>query len=180
MRRSQAMTPVGRASAGRAGRVAAGPAGLGVSDGRPACADFSSAFFSLAPDSFFLPQPATHSARETQITNRLDVRSMIGTFFWIKMVIVAAFLVAMVFVKRPFCRTFCPLGAIFSLFNRISLVKLRLDKSKCTECGLCRRLCPVDLNAYLELDSPECIKCLECTKCPTGAITARFGLGVKP
>jgi ferredoxin-type protein NapH len=109
----------------------------------------------------------------------LDVRSMIGTFFWIKTAILVVFLVAMVFVKRPFCRTFCPLGAIFSLFNRISLVKLHLDQSKCTECGLCERLCPVDLNAYRELDSPECIKCLECTKCPTGAITARFGFGGK-
>jgi ferredoxin-type protein NapH len=109
----------------------------------------------------------------------LDVRSMIGTFFWIKMAILAGFLVAMVFIKRPFCRTFCPLGAIFSLFNRISLVRLHLDRTKCNKCGLCERLCPVDLNVHEELDSPECIKCLECTKCPTGAITVRFGFGGK-
>jgi polyferredoxin len=109
----------------------------------------------------------------------LDVHSMIGTFFWIKMVILAVFLLAVVFIKRPFCRLACPLGAIFSLFNRISLVRLKLDSSKCTECGLCRRMCPVDLNAYWELDSPECIKCLECTKCPTGAISVRFGFGGK-
>jgi ferredoxin len=107
----------------------------------------------------------------------LDVRSMIGTLFWIKMAILGVFLVAMVLIKRPFCRTACPLGAIFSLFNRISLVKLRLNNEKCTDCGLCERICPVDLKAYKELDSTECIKCFECTKCPTGAIKATFGFG---
>jgi polyferredoxin len=100
----------------------------------------------------------------------------IGSMFWFKMAIVGFFLLTMVYIKRPFCRTFCPLGAIFSLFNKISLVKLRLDASKCTDCGRCEQFCPVDLNAYKELDSLECIKCLECTRCPTGAIKARFGL----
>jgi polyferredoxin len=106
----------------------------------------------------------------------LDVRSMIGSFFWIKMAILGFFIGAMIVVKRPFCRTFCPLGAIFSLFNRVSLVRLRLDRDKCTECGVCDRLCPVDLDVLDQLDSPECIKCLECTKCPTKAIKATFGL----
>jgi polyferredoxin len=103
----------------------------------------------------------------------------VGYFFWLKMALLAGFIVAMIFIKRPFCRTFCPLGAIFSFFNKISLVRLRLEESRCTDCGLCARMCPVDLNAYKELDSPECIKCLDCTRCPTGAIKAEFGLGGK-
>lgn len=107
----------------------------------------------------------------------LDVRAMITGFFWIKMAILVIFVVAMVFVKRPFCRIFCPLGAIFSLFNRISLVRLHFDEDLCTDCAFCERICPVDLKAYRQLDSLECIKCLECTKCPTGAIKATFGLG---
>jgi polyferredoxin len=102
---------------------------------------------------------------------------LMGSMFWIKMVIMAAFLVGMVFIKRPFCRTSCPLGAVFSLFNKASLVRMRVDKTSCTECGICERACPVDLQPYEEIDSPECIKCLECTKCPAGAIKARFGLG---
>jgi polyferredoxin len=107
----------------------------------------------------------------------MDVRAAIGVLFWVKMTILAAFLIGMVFIKRPFCRTGCPLGAIFSLFNRLSLVRLRFDPAKCTECGICERLCPVDLKAHWELDSPECIKCLECTKCPTGAISVHVGFG---
>jgi polyferredoxin len=106
-----------------------------------------------------------------------DIGSMIGALFWIKMAILGAFLVGMVFIKRPFCRTMCPLGAIFSFFNRVSLVKIRIDREACTGCGLCDSVCPVDLAVVDEVDSPECIKCLECTRCPTGAIRAEFGFG---
>jgi ferredoxin-type protein NapH len=106
-----------------------------------------------------------------------DVAGLIGSLFWAKIVILGAFLVGMVFIKRPFCRTFCPLGAIFSLFNKVSLVRMWVDKKACTECGICERLCPVDLKPYEEIDTPECIKCLECTKCPTGAIKVGLGLG---
>ena len=123
-----------------------------------------------------IPWTAAGAAESPELAG-LDVSSMIGTFFWMKMAIAGVFILAMVFIKRPFCRMACPLGAIFSLFNRISLVKLRVNYKLCTDCGLCERVCPVDLKAHRELDSPECIKCLECTKCPTGAIKASFGLG---
>jgi ferredoxin-type protein NapH len=125
-----------------------------------------------------LPWTAAGAAESPELAG-LDVRSMIGTFFWIKMAIVVAFVAATVFIKRPFCRMACPLGAIFSLFNRISLVRLHVNTEICTDCGLCEQVCPVDLKVYKELDSPECIKCLECTKCPAGAITATFGLGAR-
>ncbi len=106
----------------------------------------------------------------------LNVRSMITSLFWIKIAILSFFLVAMVFVKRPFCRFACPLGAIFSAMNRISLVKMKFDSKKCTSCKICNRVCPVDLDVPSQLDSPECIKCLECTKCPEKAISVVFGL----
>jgi ferredoxin-type protein NapH len=108
-----------------------------------------------------------------------DVSSMIGTLFWIKMVILGILLLGMVFIKRPFCRAFCPLGAIFSLFNRLSVIRLDVDPERCDGCGFCEGICPVDLKVYEEVDSAECIKCLECTKCPAGVITLRYGLGGK-
>jgi ferredoxin-type protein NapH len=105
-----------------------------------------------------------------------DVVSLIGDLFWVKIAILGALMVGMVFIKRPFCRTMCPLGAIFSLFNKVSLVRLRVDRRACTDCGLCRRMCPVDIQPHLEIDSAECIKCLECTKCPVHAITVDLRL----
>ncbi|MBU1651244.1 FAD-dependent oxidoreductase [bacterium] len=88
----------------------------------------------------------------------------IGTLFDIKMVILFSFLLMFLFIKRPFCRTICPLGAIYAFFNRISLVSLEV-KDSCTNCGQCRAVCPTDLNVREEINGEGCIKCLECTQC---------------
>lgn len=88
----------------------------------------------------------------------------IGTMFWIKLWILGAFLALFMFIKRPFCRTVCPLGGIYAFFNRISLVSLKV-KSGCSNCGQCRDLCPVDIEPQTEINSEACIKCLECTQC---------------
>jgi polyferredoxin len=110
----------------------------------------------------------------------MDIGTIVGRMFWIKIAILAAFLGAMVVIKRPFCRTSCPIGAILSLFNRVSFVRLVVDKSVCKECSFCRDVCPVDLVAHNQVDSPECIKCLECVKCPRGAIKTTLWFGGAP
>lgn len=98
-----------------------------------------------------------------------------GVFFWIKVAILAIFLLWMTVTKRPFCRTACPLGAILSLFNPISLYRLEVDDKSCTNCGKCREVCPVDIDVFDNPNSMECIRCLDCKKaCPNGAITSGF------
>ncbi|GFK92295.1 magnetosome protein Mad6 [Fundidesulfovibrio magnetotacticus] len=77
---------------------------------------------------------------------------------------VAAFLVAFVFVKRIFCKMFCPMGAILALFNSISFVRLEMSPD-CDDCSACNASCPMDLDVPVELNSTECIRCFECTKC---------------
>ncbi len=100
-----------------------------------------------------------------------------GWFFWLKMAILAAFLLWFVFSKRPFCRAVCPLGALFGICNRFSLYRMAVDDSKCTECGKCREVCPVDINIHDDPNSPDCIRCLECKKaCAYGAITSGFAI----
>jgi len=88
----------------------------------------------------------------------------IGSLFWLKIWILGFFLVLFLFLKRPFCRTICPLGAIYALFNRISLVSLRV-KGTCTDCGMCQTVCPMELKASSEINSENCIKCMECLQC---------------
>ena len=88
----------------------------------------------------------------------------IGTMFWIKMIILGVFLALFLIVKRPFCRTVCPLGATYALFNRVSLVSVKV-KSSCTDCGRCEEICPMDLKVRTEVNSENCIKCLDCTQC---------------
>jgi polyferredoxin len=67
-------------------------------------------------------------------------------------------------VSRGFCRTLCPLGAILGVFNKVSLLRLRLAKEDCNHCGACARRCPVGIDPARQINHPECIRCLECTR----------------
>ncbi len=99
------------------------------------------------------------------------VREQIGWFFVLKLVILAVFLVWMAFTRRPFCRFVCPLGAIWSPFNRISAVRLAVDKGSCIGCNACQQVCPVDIAIHQDPDSTRCVRCLECVRhCPQGAV----------
>ena len=103
------------------------------------------------------------------------LRHSLGGMFVLKVLIVVFFLAAMVAVKRPFCRAACPLGAIFSFFNRVSLLKLRVDQTKCTQCNRCRKSCPTDIKVYEDPDAADCIRCFDCKDiCPESAIS--YGL----
>ena len=96
-----------------------------------------------------------------------------GFMFWVKIVILAGFLIWFVLATRPFCRTVCPLGAIFSLFNRISLLKLEIS-AKCAGCESCKSLCPMGLEVRKEVESENCIMCLDCTAC--NYVKAKFSM----
>ena len=93
---------------------------------------------------------------------------MLGPLFTWKFLLMVIFLVGCVFMYRFFCRFFCPLGAIYGLFNKISLVGVKLDKDACTDCGLCVGKCKMDIR---RVGDHECIQCGECIEvCPTNAI----------
>jgi len=102
------------------------------------------------------------------------VRDMIGSMFWVKIAILLSFVAWSATAKRPFCRAACPLGAVFSLFNRTSLLQLAWDPDSCTRCGKCRKICPVDIRPDRKAADPECIRCLDCTRCPSLKATTVF------
>ncbi len=86
--------------------------------------------------------------------------------------ILLAFLAAALFVHRPWCRIFCPLGGLLALFNRVSLFHLRFNPKACVECNLCRSRCSMGVKVDQKVNVAGCIRCLECTTC--GAIQPSF------
>lgn len=97
-----------------------------------------------------------------------NMLGMLGPLFTWKFLLMVIFLVGCVFMYRFFCRFFCPLGAIYGLFNKISLVGVKLDREACTDCGLCVGKCKMDIR---RVGDQECIQCGECIEvCPTNAI----------
>ncbi len=102
------------------------------------------------------------------------LKALVGWLFKTKIVILGFIIIGSIFIKRFFCRALCPIGAIYSVFNRISLVRMSVDPNKCGEkkCNLCRKVCPVDINIYDNPNAKECIRCLECKyKCPKLAVS---------
>lgn len=90
---------------------------------------------------------------------------MVGWLFAVKLAILALFMAASLKLKRPFCQVFCPLGAFFGIFNRISLLQISYDKSLDAK-GDCRKLCPVHIDIRHDTSSPDCVRCMQCTVCP--------------
>ncbi|OPZ64509.1 MAG: putative electron transport protein YccM [Firmicutes bacterium ADurb.Bin506] len=106
-----------------------------------------------------------------QVILRPGLRSLIGVLFWAKIVSLVLLVAAAILIKRPFCRFLCPLGAVYSPFNKVSLMRLEVDDTTCTRCDGCKRVCPVDLAVYEHPNSDSCIRCLECTRCPSVSVT---------
>lgn len=86
---------------------------------------------------------------------------MLGSLFTWKFFLLIIFIVASVFIYRFFCRFFCPLGAIYGIFNKLSILGVKVDKSACNHCNVCINTCKMDVK---EVGDHECIQCGDCMK----------------
>lgn len=101
-----------------------------------------------------------------------SLQGAIGWLFAWKSVLLAITIFLSILIYRPFCKYICPLGAIYSVFNPVSVFKYRIDDSKCTHCGACAKVCKMQIDPAKTPNNPECIRCGQCKKiCPTGALS---------
>ncbi|MDD3586843.1 MAG: DUF1893 domain-containing protein [Thermoguttaceae bacterium] len=66
--------------------------------------------------------------------------------------------------RRLFCVTLCPVGTLLGLVAQFSFWKIRLDADKCKGCKLCEKACPTGcINAENKLvDNERCVRCMNC------------------
>ena len=64
-----------------------------------------------------------------------NTRAALGALFQWKFALLLAVVLLSMMVSRPFCKYLCPLGAIYALFNKFSLYRLRFLPEECVRCG---------------------------------------------
>ena len=101
---------------------------------------------------------------------------------WVGATIAVALVVSFGFY-RPFCQFVCPFGFISWLLERVSIFRVKIDHSRCTNCGACVSVCPLDAakgRVAGKTFPADCFSCARCLNvCPTDAI--HYGLvGKKP
>ena len=101
------------------------------------------------------------------------MRGAIGWLYIWKNTILIVTIVLSIIIYRPFCRYICPLGAFYSVFNKVSIYRYRVDMEKCVHCGKCAKACQMVVNPVENPNSPECIRCGRCKQaCPVHAIAS--------
>jgi len=96
------------------------------------------------------------------------LRAITGALFQWRLIWLGAILVASIFIFRFFCRFLCPLGAIYSLFNKYAIFGIKVNAHRCTGCRACVNSCKLDVE---QVNDRECIRCGDCRPvCPHKAL----------
>ena len=84
---------------------------------------------------------------------------------------------AFIWGQKIWCRTLCPLGALYGLLGIKRRLALQIDESKCIHCGKCEKVCSMGTAPARKNfeDASLCTNCGDCVGvCKKGAIS--FGM----
>ncbi|MCD8351038.1 MAG: 4Fe-4S binding protein [Planctomycetaceae bacterium] len=125
--------------------------------------DFSLAFCNICPGKSLLPL----FAGETKYLG-IDFTNHVTTVFSTVLVVVTAVVVVGSFFKDRFFCMVCPLLALMHILKPVTFSRLRKEPDRCTGCGTCRRVCPMEVeDVYTEkigndVQAGACIGCQTC------------------
>ncbi|TET91296.1 MAG: 4Fe-4S binding protein [Methanomassiliicoccales archaeon] len=91
---------------------------------------------------------------------------------WLSILTFGFFLMTCFPIRRFWCHL-CPAGALMAPLNKYAMIHLKKDASKCTHCGICARVCPMEIKkVYTEREQENvtvsvCVHCYRCVEsCP--------------
>ena len=95
-------------------------------------------------------------------------------------IILLALVVGAAFIwgQKIWCRTLCPLGALYGLFGLKRLLKVSVDKNNCINCGRCEKICSMGTSPLKNsfADNFLCTNCGDCIdSCPKKALSFKRG-----
>jgi len=104
---------------------------------------------------------------------------------WPALLVVGALVAVEHIASRVWCRSLCPLGALYSLVGRYGLLRVRVDPARAGKlrCERCTQSCPMGIRVTEDyvvagksaIDHPDCTRCGACVDaCPSGAL--RLGM----
>lgn len=77
--------------------------------------------------------------------------------------------------NRAFCKYICPITVFLKPASYFSVLRIKVDETKCVSCGKCERVCPMNVevpsNSRKKKNGTECILCMKCVEeCPKSAL----------
>lgn len=82
----------------------------------------------------------------------------------------AAIILGVIFSPRAWCRL-CPMGTLQAFIGG-GKRPLNFDPQKCVNCGVCKGVCPMQLDVNTRIPDPDCIRCERCiNECPKKALS---------